>query len=60
MAVERKTEKSSAKYGTVVRPCAKNCKHDYQDRVYSGRRLHNLAAKGMKARCTVCGEVVSL
>lgn len=34
------------------------CKSEYQDKVYSGKRVHNKAnAKLNEYRCTVCGKM---
>lgn len=51
--------KAPTKNGTVVAPC--KCTHKFQDSIYgAGRRLHNLCAKGLKRRCTVCSAEVML
>ena len=40
---------------TVVLKC--NCRHDFQDGRYNGKRLHNIMKNGLQARCTVCETV---
>lgn len=38
-----------------------DCSHAFQETRYGhGKRLHNRAGKGAKARCTVCGKLKSL
>lgn len=57
MAVVTRTERSTAKYGTVVANCSTCRDHAYQDKTYGPkRRLHNLCHKGTHRRCTVCGK----
>ena len=46
-------KKSTAKFGTVIKSCT--CNNNYQDKAYgTSMRVHNLCAKGEKARCTIC------
>lgn len=40
---------------TAVLNCSRNCKNSFQDREYSGKRLHNAMGTPVKGwRCTVC------
>lgn len=44
---------ADSKEQTKVLPC--DCKHPAQDKLHgSGKRVHNLANKSGKYRCTVC------
>lgn len=55
-----KAENSSKrKNGTIVARC--DCKHTFQDKEYgAGLRLHNIAVKSQKRRCTVCSKETAL
>ena len=42
---------------TAIKTCLANCKHEYQDKKYDGKRLHNLKASVTGPQeyvCTVC------
>lgn len=44
---------------TITKQC--KCDHKDQDEIYGkSNRLHNLSEDGKKAKCTVCGNTVSI
>lgn len=40
----------------MIEKCTKNCKHEFQDEVYGGKRVLNSCLKENEFRCSVCGE----
>jgi len=44
---------------TVTKTC--KCTSEFQDKTYGkNQRLHNLSEDGKKAKCTVCGNSITI